>query len=92
MNALKPLPHPVDAHSLPRTGDNSSSSRVSTSSRAPFFFPNLGDEIEFTRATGMPPERGIVRGREFCTLRREIIDMNANPLTLVPGQYHQVQP
>lgn len=92
MNAPTQMPRPENAPALPRSGVTSPSSLGSPSSGAPFFFPNLGDEIEFTRATGMPPERGIVRGREFCTLRLEIIDMNANPLTLVPGQYHQVQP
>jgi hypothetical protein len=57
------------------------------SSRAPFHFPELGDKVSFSRTPSHRREIGYVRSREFGTRCIEVVDANAKPLRLVPGQY-----
>lgn len=84
-------PHPVAAM-LPQAGATPPSSIGSTSSRAHFIFPKLGDEVRFRRSPTHQPECGIVRGRQFGTRIVEVVDMCATPLRLEPDQYELVSP
>jgi hypothetical protein len=59
----------------------------SISSRAPFHLPELGDKVTFTRSPSHGWETGYVRSRKFGTRCIEVVDANAKPLRLVPGQY-----
>jgi hypothetical protein len=60
---------------------------ASVNSRFPFHFPEVGDEVIFTRSPSHERETGYVMSREYGTRCIEIIDVNAKPLRLRPGQY-----
>ncbi len=60
---------------------------ASVNSRFPFQFPEVGDEVIFTRSPSHERETGYVMSREYGTRCIEIVDVNAKPLRLRPGQY-----
>lgn len=60
---------------------------ASVNSRFPFHFPEVGDEVIFTRSPSHERETGYVMSREYGTRCIEIVDVNAKPLRLRPGQY-----
>lgn len=62
-------------------------SGVSINSRLPFQFPEVGDEVIFTRSPSHERETGYVIWREYGTGCIEIVDINAKPLRLRSGQY-----
>lgn len=54
--------------------------------------PDLGAEVSFQRTPTHHWERGFVRSRQFGTGIIDIIDTEAKPLRLMPGQYRVVTP
>lgn len=60
---------------------------ASFNSRFPFHFPEVGDEVIFSRSPSHERETGYVMSREYGTRCIEIVDANAKPLRLRPGQY-----
>ena len=50
-------------------------------------FPEVGDEVAFTRSPSHEWETGYVMSREFGSRCIEVVDVNAKPLRLRPGQY-----
>tara|TARA_R110000850_G_scaffold275758_1_gene415703 strand:- start:2707 stop:2985 length:279 start_codon:yes stop_codon:yes gene_type:complete len=60
---------------------------ISNKARQPFHFPEVGDEVVFTRSPSHETETGYVMSREYGTRCIEIVDVNAKPLRLRPGQY-----
>jgi hypothetical protein len=60
---------------------------VSINSRYPFYFPEVGDEVIFTRSPSHERETGYVMSCEYETSCIVIVDVNAKPLRLRPGHY-----
>ena len=97
------LHHPTSGHipmdtSKPKTSDRSEQTvatapnvdvltSASVNSRFPFHFPEVGDEVVFTRSPSHERETGYVMSREYGTRCIEVVDVNAKPLRLRPGQY-----
>ena len=97
------LHHPTSGHipmdtSKPKTADRSEQTvatapnvdvltSASVNSRFPFHFPEVGDEVVFTRSPSHERETGYVMSREYGTRCIEVVDVNAKPLRLRPGQY-----
>lgn len=92
MNAPEQTPPPNAASIIPQAGATSPSSTGTSSSGAPFHFPELGDQVRFKRSPTHHPELGIVRGRMFGSRDIEIVDMGAKPLRLHASQYEVIQP
>ena len=92
MNTPDQMPHPNAASITTQAGATSPSSTGTSSSGAPFHFPELGDQVRFKRSPTHHPERGIVRGRMFGSRDIEIVDMGAKPLRLHANQYEVIQP
>jgi len=97
------LHHPTSGHipmdtSKPKTSDRYEQTvatapnvdvltSASVNSRFPFHFPEVGDEVVFTRSPSHERETGYVMSREYGTRCIEVVDVNAKPLRLRPGQY-----
>ncbi len=95
--------HSVGGHTIMNTSKPKSSARseqtvttasyvdvhtnASFNSRFPFHFPEVGDEVIFSRSPSHERETGYVMSREYGTRCIEIVDSNAKPLRLRPGQY-----
>ena len=60
---------------------------ASINARQPFHFPEVGDEVTFARSPSHEWETGYVMSREFGSRCIEVVDVNAKPLRLRPGQY-----
>jgi hypothetical protein len=84
-------PHPTAAITDQQAGAPSFSIVGTSSSRPPFYFPELGDQVRFKRSPTHHPETGIVRGRMFGSRAIEIVDMGAKPLLLDPSQYEVIR-
>lgn len=85
MNAQRPQVPATVATLVPATATLPSSSPYC--SRAPFHFPEIGDQVRFARTTLQDAEIGTVTAREFGTRCIEVTAPHAKPLRLMPGQY-----
>lgn len=87
MDTSKPKPSARSEQTIEAAPNVDVQTSVSVNSRFPFHFPEVGDEIVFTRSPSHERETGYVMSREYGTRCIEIIDVNAKPLRLRPGQY-----
>jgi hypothetical protein len=87
MNIPRQTADPITtAPTQARAGPTPPSINGSGRSRASFYFPKIGEEIQFKRTAAYPPEWGHVRSREFGTRFIEVTDVNAKPLRIGPVQ------
>ena len=87
MDTSKPKPSARSEQTVEAAPNVDMQTSASVNSRFPFHFPEVGDEVIFTRSPSHERETGYVMSREYGTRCIEIVDVNAKPLRLRPGQY-----